>query len=99
MFGMSLGELVVIFVVAFVVFGPERLPHIASKIGKMTADLKRTSDSFRREFYNAVYTPANELKSLEKDLGRLVIDNSPGTEPEKREPAKTEISTTDEPAR
>ena len=50
--------------VALLVFGPEKLPEIASKIGKLSFQLKRASDGFRREFYNSVYTPAQEQKDL-----------------------------------
>ena len=81
MFGMSFGELVIIMVVALIVFGPERLPHIASQMGKIAADLRKTSDSFRREFYNSVYIPSDEFKTIERDLSRLV------TTEKKHEPA------------
>ena len=33
MFGVSLGELFVVLVVALIVLGPERLPHLARKLG------------------------------------------------------------------
>lgn len=72
MFGMSFGELVIIMAVALIVFGPERLPHIASKLGRVAGELRKTSDSFRREFYNSVYKPADEVRTLERDLSRLV---------------------------
>lgn len=98
MFGMSLGELLIIFVVAFLVFGPERLPHIAAKIGKIAAEMKKTSDSFRKEFYNAVYTPTDEVKTLEKDLSRLVSSDPHIQKPLASSPAKKEQQT-DEPAK
>ncbi len=62
MFGVSLPELVLIFVVILIVFGPEKLPEAARSFGKWMGELRRTSDGFRREFYNSVYTPANEIK-------------------------------------
>jgi len=61
-FGISLPELFVIFAVALIVFGPEKLPEIARNFGKLMADLKRSSDSVRREFYNSVYKPAEDSK-------------------------------------
>ncbi len=61
MFGVSLPELLVIFAVALIVFGPERLPEIARTIGKVAADLRRASDQVRREFYNSVYKPADDV--------------------------------------
>ena len=58
----SLTEIIVVYVVALLLFGPEQLPVLARGIGKVAGDLKRTSNSLRREFYNSVYTPAAEIK-------------------------------------
>ncbi len=63
MFGVSFAELLVVMVVALLVFGPEKLPEIASQLGKLSFKLKRASDSFRREFYNSVYTPLSDGES------------------------------------
>lgn len=49
-------------VVALLLFGPEQLPVIARGLGKIAHEFRRTSDSLRREFYNSVYTPADELR-------------------------------------
>ena len=61
MFGISFPELIVVFVVALLAFGPERLPELARKLGRLSAELRRGSDSLRREFYNSVYVPAPEF--------------------------------------
>ncbi|MEZ4753297.1 MAG: twin-arginine translocase TatA/TatE family subunit [Bdellovibrionota bacterium] len=78
MFGISIPELLLVFVVILVVFGPDKLPEMAAKFGTWTAKFKRTSDSVRREIYNHVYEPAkdfsnridpvNTLSKLETDL-------------------------------
>jgi Tat protein translocase TatB subunit len=60
--GISLSELTVIFLVALVLFGPERLPELARALGKVTGQLRKTSDSLRREFYNSVYPPGQDLR-------------------------------------
>lgn len=78
MFGISLPELIVIFVVVLVFVGPEKLPEIARAFGKITGELKKHSDSLRREFYNSVYTPADELKrSVRDELLRTETKPSP----------------------
>lgn len=51
-----------VFVVALLLFGPEQLPVLARSLGKIAHEFRRTSDSLRREFYNSVYTPAEELR-------------------------------------
>lgn len=33
MFGVSLGELAIVFIVALLVLGPKQLPHVARKLG------------------------------------------------------------------
>jgi sec-independent protein translocase protein TatA len=60
--GISITEIIVVFVVALILFGPEQLPVMARSIGKITGQVKKTSDALRREFYNSVYTPAPELR-------------------------------------
>ena len=92
MFGVSFPELLVIFVVALLVFGPERLPEIARGLGKLMADLKRSSDALRREFYSAAYKPADDAvhplqhaacelasikRELQQDLSHAPQDGTP----------------------
>lgn len=43
MFGIGTPELIVILVVALIVFGPERLPHIAAQAGKAIRDFRQMS--------------------------------------------------------
>lgn len=62
MFGVSLPELMVVFAVILLVLGPERLPAVARSLGKITGQLKRSTHSLRKEFYNSVYTPDSDLR-------------------------------------
>jgi len=63
MFGVSFLELAVIFAVALIVFGPDKLPEIARSLGKIMGDLQRSGDQLRREFYRQIYS-APEIKTL-----------------------------------
>ena len=63
MFGISFPELAVVAFIALLVLGPERLPEAMRTLGKLVGMGKKTADSVRREFYNAVYVPAKEIKS------------------------------------
>jgi TatA/E family protein of Tat protein translocase len=86
MFGMSVFELMFVFVIALLVFGPEKLPEMAKKLGKASGELKKHSDNVRREFYNAIYPPTEEigyrnLKSLPANTDAVMLkdDVSPNT--------------------
>jgi Tat protein translocase TatB subunit len=58
MFDFGMGELVVIFVVALVVVGPDKLPQVARSLGKGLADLKKSFDEVKGQ----VQTEFNEIK-------------------------------------
>ena len=49
-FDISGGELLVIMVVVFVVFGPKRLPEIARKMGRVMNEVKKATSDITREF-------------------------------------------------
>jgi len=44
---LSFPHLVVIFLVALVVFGPEKLPELARTLGRLMADFRKASGDFR----------------------------------------------------
>ena len=69
MFGISFAELAVIFVVALLLFGPEKLPELAHTLGKLLAQLKQTSDQLRDEFYEEFSAPVRHLTDELKDAG------------------------------
>lgn len=88
MFGVSLPELIIVFVVALVVLGPEKLPEIARMLGKLTGEFRKHSNELRREFYNSVYTPSNDLRTrigTEVQQLRSVTNlSTPPTQPQVR---------------
>lgn len=56
MFDVGFTELIVILAIAFLVFGPEKLPEIARTLGQAVAALRRNTDTLRREFHSAVFS-------------------------------------------
>jgi sec-independent protein translocase protein TatA len=60
-FDISGGELFVILLVAFIVFGPSKIPEVARKIGKGMNEIRRASDEIKREINK-------ETRKLEQDM-------------------------------
>lgn len=72
MFGLGLPELIVIFVIALVVFGPKKLPDLGKSIGRAMSEFKKA----QQEFQDSVQAEMKEVEKstdLEglKKLGRL----------------------------
>lgn len=59
MFGLGLPEIIVIFVIALVVFGPKRLPDLGKSIGRAMAEFKKASEDFQESV-------KSEMKEVEK---------------------------------
>lgn len=57
---MSMGELLVIFFVALIVCGPERLPEIAKKLGRLIARMHLWRQHWQNEWL--FYTNQEQLK-------------------------------------
>ncbi len=43
------GELIVIFVLVLLLFGPDKLPELAKMLGKGMREIRKASDEFRRQ--------------------------------------------------
>ncbi len=64
----SLGpmEILLIFVIALLVFGPKKLPEIGRSVGKALRELKRTSDEIKGRIEEEI--ESSELKDIRKDI-------------------------------
>jgi len=80
MFG-SLGipEMILIFVVALIVFGPKRLPEIGRTIGKALGEFKKATDDFKSTIEREVHV--EELKQIATTVKAPVIDTVSRSEP------------------
>ena len=47
---LSIPHLIIIFIVALVVFGPEKLPELARTLGKVMAEFRRATGDLRSTF-------------------------------------------------
>jgi TatA/E family protein of Tat protein translocase len=67
MFG-SIGpaELILIFVIALLVFGPKKLPEVGRQVGKALRDFKKTSEEIKGRIEEEI--EASEIKDIRKDI-------------------------------
>jgi TatA/E family protein of Tat protein translocase len=56
---LSLPHLVVLFVIALVIFGPQKLPELARMLGKATAEFRKMTNDFR-------YALEDEVRDLDR---------------------------------
>lgn len=47
MFGLGMQELIVIFVIALLIFGPKKLPELGRSLGRGLAEFKRASEELK----------------------------------------------------
>ncbi|HKS25487.1 MAG TPA: TatA/E family twin arginine-targeting protein translocase [Thermoanaerobaculia bacterium] len=82
MFGsLGLPELLMIFVVALIVFGPRKLPEIGKTLGKALGEFKKASDELKNTIEREVH--AEELKELKN----VTLMPPPDTTVSRAEPA------------
>lgn len=69
MFGLGMGELLVILAVALLVLGPRRLPDLASGLGKAIRQFRRASRDLQdhMEIDETVRRPIEELRAALRD--------------------------------
>jgi sec-independent protein translocase protein TatA len=73
-FGIGLPEMLVIFVVALLVFGPKKLPEIGRTLGKTLKGFQDASKEFQDEF-------KKEAQEIEKSVS-MRAEIEPSREPE-----------------
>ena len=66
---LSIPHLIIIFVVALVVFGPEKLPELARNLGKVMAEFRRATGDLRSTF-------EGHMRDLEREADTRRIGGS-----------------------
>lgn len=80
-FNISGGEILLIIIVIYLVFGPKKIPEFARMIGKGVNEMRRATDDIRKE----ITREANKVKS---DIG-IDIDDPFKTERKPKTPPVT----------
>jgi len=62
-------ELILIFAVALLLFGPRKMPQIGRSLGRAIGEFRRASNEFKRTIEDEV--AADEIRSVERDLKEI----------------------------
>ena len=82
MFGLGMPELVVIFVIALIVFGPKKLPDLGKALGRGLAEFKRATQDVKESI-------ESEVRSAERSIDMEKIrQDVEGAEKEHKEQAE-----------
>ena len=70
MFGLGIPELIVIFVIALVVFGPKKLPDLGRALGKGIAEFKRATEEVKDTIETEVRAAESkiDIEKLKSDV-------------------------------
>jgi sec-independent protein translocase protein TatB len=87
MFDIGFQELIIIFIVALLVFGPEKLPEIAKTLGKWVVEIRRginiAKSQMEEEMKEEFKMPEDIVKSLPKDEASAKLPEKKGESEEK----------------
>lgn len=72
------GEIVIILLLAFILFGPKKLPEMARTWGKFMAEFKKASNEFQGQIHEEIrkleLEEANPIKHLEPEIAKVSND-------------------------
>jgi len=74
MFGLGIGEVLIILVVAFLLFGPKQLPEVARQVGKAVKGFKDTAEDLRKSVEPELNLIQQEVKMVEQDFQASLKD-------------------------
>ena len=68
---LGMQEIIVIFVIALIVFGPRKLPELGKSLGKGLAEFKKASNELKQTWEEEV-----QLEKTKQSLNEIVSDST-----------------------
>lgn len=72
---LGMQELIVIFILALIIFGPRKLPEMGKSIGRGLSEFKRASNELKQTWEEEV-----QLEKEKESLSEILKENNPGSE-------------------
>jgi len=60
MFGLGMGEVVIILVLALILLGPQKLPDAAKQLGKGLREFRKATEDLKSQFETELYSDASK---------------------------------------
>lgn len=94
MFGLGMGEIIIILVLALVLLGADKLPEAAKQLGKGLREFRKATDDLKSQFDAELYAPKDKDKQKKPNV---VDPNGPYPPCKPEEPAQPAPEASAEP--